>query len=237
MKKSFFGKMGLCVFAFAAVSFSAKAQVSASAGADIVSAYEWRGQDLGGASVQPSASISGGGFSLAAWGNVALDKSGNYTSELDFTAGYAVGHFSALVTDYYSLPNEDFSQEKYFQYCTGKTKHVYEGTLAYDFGPLALAWNTNFAGADGVKSSGKRAYSSYFEAKVPFKLGGVDMKAEMGITPWETSYYVAGGFSVINLGLTASKTIKIADLSIPAYVKIGANPRTERSYVVFGITL
>ena len=43
-----------------AMPFTAKAQdkVEASAGVDLVSGYVWRGQDLGGVSIQPSASIA-----------------------------------------------------------------------------------------------------------------------------------------------------------------------------------
>ena len=52
----------------AAMPFTAKAQdkVKASVGADIVSGYIWRGQDLGGVSLQPNASIAYKGLSLEA---------------------------------------------------------------------------------------------------------------------------------------------------------------------------
>ena len=42
----------------------AQDKVEASVGADLVSGYIWRGQDLGGVSVQPSLEISYKGFSL-----------------------------------------------------------------------------------------------------------------------------------------------------------------------------
>ena len=49
-----------------AMPFTAKAQdkVEASVGVDLVSGYVWRGQDLGGVSLQPSASIAYKGFML-----------------------------------------------------------------------------------------------------------------------------------------------------------------------------
>ena len=40
------------------------------------------------------------------------------------------------------------------------TAHVFEAQVGYDFGPLAVNWYTNFAGADGVK--GKRQKSLFF---------------------------------------------------------------------------
>jgi hypothetical protein len=224
---------------FVATTAGVKAQdkLDASAGADVVSAYEWRGQDLGGAAAQPYAGLSYKGLTLGAWGSIGLDKSKNYTSELDFTFGYTSGKFSAAITDYYSLPKEDFGQEKYFQYGAHSTKHVYEATVGYNFGPLALAWNTNFAGADGVKSNGDRAYSSYFQATAPFKVGSIDFKAELGVSPWETTYYTNSSFAVVNIAVTATKQVKIADFTLPVYAKVGANPDTQRAFVVLGVTL
>ena len=44
----------------------AQDKVEASVGADLVSGYIWRGQDLGGVSIQPSLSVAYKGFSLGA---------------------------------------------------------------------------------------------------------------------------------------------------------------------------
>lgn len=46
----------------------AQDKVEADIGADLVSGYIWRGQDLGNVSIQPSASVSYKGFSLSGWG-------------------------------------------------------------------------------------------------------------------------------------------------------------------------
>ena len=51
------------------VGVQAQGKVEASVGADLVSGYIWRGQDLGNVSIQPSASISYRGFSLSGWGS------------------------------------------------------------------------------------------------------------------------------------------------------------------------
>ena len=50
----------------------AQDKVEASVGADLVSGYIWRGQNLGGVSVQPSLGISYKGLSLGAWGSVGI---------------------------------------------------------------------------------------------------------------------------------------------------------------------
>lgn len=44
----------------------------------------------------------------------------------------------------------------YFHYGTHHTSHVFEAQIGYDFGPLAVNWYTNFAGADGVNKDGDR---------------------------------------------------------------------------------
>ena len=49
------------------VSSMAQDKVEASVGADVVSKYIWRGQDLGGASIQAEFGLSYKGFSLMAF--------------------------------------------------------------------------------------------------------------------------------------------------------------------------
>lgn len=80
--------------------FTAKAQdkVEASVGVDLVSGYVWRGQDLGGVSLQPAVSVAYKGFSLEAWGSTGFSKTdadGYDAKEFDLTLGY-----SAAVSTY-----------------------------------------------------------------------------------------------------------------------------------------
>ena len=79
----------------------AQDKVEASVGADLVSGYIWRGQDLGGVSIQPSLSVAYKGFSLGAWGSAGIESAD--TKELDLTLGYSTGGFSISVTDYWSM--------------------------------------------------------------------------------------------------------------------------------------
>ena len=130
----------------------AQDKVEASVGADLVSGYIWRGQDLGGVSIQPSLSVAYKGFSLGAWGSAGIESAD--TKELDLTLGYSTGGFSISVTDYWFNGGPG-----YFHYGTHHTSHVFEAQIGYDFGPLAVNWYTNFAGADGVNKDGDRAYS------------------------------------------------------------------------------
>ncbi len=244
MKRSIRKAILLSSMAMAVPAMSiAQDKVEASVGADLVSGYIWRGQDLGSASIQPSLSVSYKGFSLGAWGSVGIDK--DDTKELDFTLGYNTGGFSVSVTDYWFNGGPG-----YFHYGSGSvsTNHVFETQIGYDFGPLALNWYTNFAGADGVNKDGDRAYSSYISATVPFKLAGLEWTAEVGATPWATDFYNysdtesmkcngSNGFAVCDISLGAAKEIKITDtFSVPAFAKVTMNPRTEGAYFVFGLS-
>ncbi len=233
-----FRKAALLVSIASAIPTVSTAQdkVEASIGADLVSGYIWRGQDLGGVSVQPSLSVGYKGFSLEAWGSVGIESSD--TKEIDLTLGYSAGGFSVSVTDYWLDETEGIAN-KYFHYGARSTAHTFEARIGYDFGVLALDWYTNFAGADGVNKDGDRAYSSYISAAAPFKLGGLDWTAEIGATPWANSFYNSwtSGFAVCDISLGASKEIKVTDsFSLPAFAKASWNPRTEGAYFVFGLS-
>ena len=205
---------------------------------DIVSRYIWRGQDLGDVSLQPTLGIGYKGFSLTAWGNVGLSKAED-TKEFDLTLAYTSGGFNIGITDYWFNAGLD-PDNRYFMYNAHSTNHVFEANIGYDFGFASLQWYTNFAGNDGVNESGKRAYSSYVEANVPFKLATVDWTATVGVIPYATTFYNewTSGFSVTNLALKATKDIKITDsFSIPIFGQVVANPRTQKAYLVLGFTL
>ena len=101
-----------------------------------------------------------------------------------------------------------------------------------------MQWYTNFTGNDGVTKSGKRAYSSYFEINVPFKLATLDWTATLGAVPYATSFYDTTGFAVTNVAVRATKDIKITDtFSIPIFGQIIASPRQQTAFFVFGFTL
>lgn len=212
--------------------FNAQAQdeVEASVSADVVTNYVWRGQNLAGASVQPCVNVSYKGFYVEGWGSVAID--GKDYKEFDLTLGYTTGGLTLSITDYWT----DYGIG-YFHYGAHNTDHTFTAAISYDFGPFALTWDTNFTGYDEVNEDGKRAYSSYVEAIVPFNLGGMEWEAEIGATPWGTAFYGTNGFSVCNVSLGVSKEIKITDsYSLPVFAKTTWNPHTEDAFFVFGIS-
>jgi hypothetical protein len=207
-----------------------------SVGADLVSSYVWRGAWGAGASIQPSAGLEIGGFSLSAWGST--DITFGFSKEVDFTAGYSIAGLSLAITDYWWEGEDEF---KYFNYDKETTAHLWEATVGYTLPtesfPLSLSVNTFFAGADVEKGSdGKRAYSTYIEASLPFSIKEVGLEAALGLTPGESLY--ASKASVVNLSLKAGKEIKITDsFSLPVFGQVIVNPRSEGIFFVFGVSL
>jgi hypothetical protein len=221
-------------------SFAVHAQdeIETTISGDIVSNYIWRGQDLGSAALQPTLGVSYKGLSLTAWGSVGLVNPAD-TKEFDLTLAYTIGGLNIGVTDYWFNSGLD-PDNRYFKYDAHGTNHVFEANIGYDFGLASLQWFTNFSGNDGVNKDGKRAYSSYVEVVVPFKLSAIDWTATAGAVPFATDFYNGGtsGFAVTNLALKATKDIKVTDtFSIPVFGQIAANPCTQKAYLVLGFTL
>ena len=218
------------------MSATAQDEIETTIAADLVSSYIWRGQDLGSAAIQPTLGVGYKGLSLTAWGSYGLVNTAD-TKEFDLTLAYTAGGFNIGITDYWFNIGLD-PEARYFKYDAHGTNHVFEANIGYDFGFASLQWFTNFAGNDGVNKDGKRAYSSYAEVNVPFKLATVDWTATAGAVPFATDFYGTNGFAVTNLSLKATKDIKVTDsFSIPVFGQVVGNPCSQKAYLVFGFTL
>ena len=196
------------------VTTMAQDKVELSGNIDVVSAYLWRGQKLGNASLQTTAAVAYKGFSFTAWSTIAFD--GNDSDEIDFTLAYENNNFSISLTDFWMSE-------------IGK-EHTLEAQVGYDFGFLSANWYTNVYGDD-------KEYASYFTLTAPFSLIGLDWEAEVGATPWGTEYYGTDKFSVCDLSLGASKEINIGkSFSTTLYAKGSYNPTIEKFYGTVGIS-
>ncbi len=215
-----------------------KGGVDASVSMDLVSSYVWRGQKNGGVSIQPAGEVSWRGLSLGAWGSYAVSPQHNGSDEeLDINLAYAYKGFSVGITDYYLFNNG----YPFFKYggLTGNA-HTFEGTLAYDFGFLSVAWSPNFAGADGLTKKGKRAYSSYLQIDAPFKLGPLDWDATLGVVPYRTSFYAVDdshGFHINQVALRAEYPIEMKHVSLPLYTQLVANPSSRDLFFLCGVAV
>lgn len=207
---------------------------SFSAGADLVSAYLWRGMFNAGASFQPSLGLSCGPVTLGAWGST--DFSGE-NKEVDITLGFEKAGFSLGLTDYFYPGNGGF-----FEWDEKKTCHQLEIGVGYDFGektnvPIALSWNTMVAG-DDLKADGDRQFSSYFEIDYTTQVKSVSVELGAGFTPFD-SFYQDGtdGFNMINFSVKGSYEIEFTDkFHLPVFAQFVLNPNAEDVHMAFGFT-
>ncbi len=229
----------IVLFALALVAGAttyAQEKVETTLKSDVVSSYIWRGLDASSSAIQPTFGVGYQGLSLTAWGSYGIVNPAD-TKEFDLTLAYSVGGFNVGVTDYWFSVGLD-PDSRYFKYDAHGTNHVFEAFVGYDFGVASLQWFTNFGGNDGVNKDGKRAYSSYVEANIPFKLAEVDWTATAGAVPFATDFYGTTGFAVTNVALKATKEIKVTDsFSIPVFGQVIGNPCSQKAYLVLGITL
>lgn len=209
--------------------------VTFSLGADVVSSYVWRGQNLGAFSVQPSATVTftQPGISLGAWASAELFNSGTSVNMREFDLLLTWSPIEALsigLTDYYFCSANYLSAWNF----SSNSSHTFEVNLGYDFGPLALSWNTVMAGVDHSAIDGKRCYSTYVEVSAPYKLCGVEGSAAIGASLWDDAYTQVGtdGFKVCNISLSAQKEL----FKIPFKGQIVCNPYTDKMYFVVGVS-
>ena len=198
---------------------------------DFVSSYVWRGMYLGSPSVQPELSLGWKGLEFSVWGSSGLATPRN---EIDLTLSYTIGGLKLSVIDYW----DDSGGTNYFMYRKKETGHCFEAAVGYDFGPVAISWQTFFAGCDLQEADGRRAFSSYFEVSAPFRLLGIDWLARAGVVPWASDYYGTQRFTFQSVSLKATKAIPFSDkFSLPIFAELMASPFNRKLYFVAGFTI
>ncbi|MBR6304957.1 MAG: hypothetical protein IKR37_04990 [Paludibacteraceae bacterium] len=228
--------------AMMAVVLSAKAEVEFAyeAGADLVSAYLWRGQYNGGLSFQPEALVGFNAkdeaiqFRAGAWGNIGAsdwkfkkdqgDGTGYtmFMPEVDFMATLFLYGLNLGFTEYY--------------YCDDFKTATSEVTLGYNFshffGEKAGAyfnWNTTVAGNDFITDGAGndvRAWSSYLEVgyDYTFEKPGITLSAQVGMSPWASDMYGNSGFAVTNIALKLDKEWEFDKCSLNLFAQGSLNP-------------
>lgn len=248
-------KMAVAAMAVMAAGRPAYAQsdeVESYVDVDLVSHYMWRGQDKGGVSIQPEAYVSWQGLTLKLDGSAGFDSSD--AKEVNVTLGYEISGFNIGVIDRWQSGRD--VNDRYFFYAE-KGGHQLEANIGYSWKYGSLQAYTIFWGND-FRLSGERAYSTYVEFSVPFTLGGVDWKASVGGTPFESAghievrynqgllgdethkisqYDYANGPACVMASLRATKTINLGIVHIPVFAELHANPYMQRATFLCGLTI
>lgn len=220
MKKRFFvlalALIGISAFSSLMRAEESKSNFTFEVGADLVSSYLWRGQHVGGLSIQPSVTLDWNGLYLCGWGNIGADnwKFEDIYPELDITIGYDNYGFKLDLTHLYY-----FGGDNYFK-GLGDANNTYkdaEGNITessttmelhagidigewVDVVPLTFDWYTTILGYDPVfdqdgflkmnnNGNCKRAYSTYIEIGYDFELPlDIVLGLKLGFTPWKGMY-------------------------------------------------
>ena len=229
---------------------------TASVSADLVSRYMWRGIDNAGPSFQPNLGIAWRGLSLDISGSTPLQKDDGI-QDIDVTLGYSLFGFNIGVTDYWTADVD--VRNRYFYFGDGpECPHQLEANLGYSCKYGSLQAYTMFYGND-YKIDGKRAYSTYIELSVPFSLGGLDWKASVGVTPFESAGTTheeeiineKGKKQIVNRGdwmygesftcnmasIRATKELEFKHFNVPVFVELHTNPYLQRANFVLGIAI
>ena len=211
-------------------------------GTDVVSSYIWRGVWEAGASLQPSLVMTAGNFSVTAWGSV--DFAATSYKEMDLTLAYAIGPVTFSLADLYwegGAGDRSTISRNYFRFGSD-SPHRIEAGVAWCISksvPVTLAWNTVLFGAADVNTKAKRAYATYIEAAYPFAVKGVDMKAGVGIVPWNAvgTYGIDHDFYVQNVFLNAGKSWTLLEsLQLGIFTTLSWNPAAEDVNFVGGFS-
>lgn len=239
------------IFVLLAFLFSSqiKAQnLSLDVNADVVSRYIWRGINVNDQpNIQPAITLGYSGFYLGIWGSYGLthqnpaDQYYSTSQEIDTWVSYSVQlnngmNIGAVVTDYY-FPNGGIRIGNFNNYdnASGPGAHTIEAGINFtgpEIFPLSLSGYVNVYNDKGNNVYLQADYGvDINETSLGFLLGASTGSRD------NPAYYGTEKFNVINIGINASRVIKITkDFSLPVFCSYILNPRAEISYLIFGIT-
>ena len=243
----------LCA-AVMAVVLSAKAEVEFAyeAGAELVSAYIWRGQYNGGLSFQPEGLVGFDAndgaiqFRAGVWATIGA-------SDWKFQKG-----LNSLDPDYnpntYFVPEVDFiaSISAYgaslgynaYYYCNDGSDHTSELWVGYNFGHFFgeyagayVNWYTTVGGGGDLKAetdpakilaglTERQAYSTYIELGYDYTFEdlGLTIGAQVGLSPWESPIYGNDKFACTNVSLKIDKEWEFDKCSLNLFASGSINP-------------
>ena len=234
------------------MAVSAQEKPQGYVGADVVSHYMWRGQDRGGFTILPEASLSWQGISLGMNGTAGLDSSD--PRELNLQLHFSRWGFIIGATDYWVTGVDE--NNRYF-HLEKRGAHQLEGNIGFECKYFSLMANTIVWGND-FKISGEQAYSTYIELGIPFHVGGIDWELKAGMTPFESAGHTESGVvntvlgnvtveknvydyaektSCVMASLRATKKLDLGFAQLPVFAEFHSNPYLQTATVLFGVTV
>jgi len=242
----------LCAAMVAAV-MTAKAEVEFAydAGAEIVSAYIWRGQYNGGLSFQPDAEVGFNAmddaieFRAGVWANIGASDWG-FRKNLPYVDDYNPNTYFVPEVDFMAHVTAYGASLGYnaYYYCNDGSDHTSELWFGYNFshffGEKAGAyinWYTTVGGGGDLKletdlkqiAKGqleRQAFSTYIELgyDYTFENIGLTLGAQIGLSPWESPIYGNDQFACTNLSLKVNKEWEFEHVTLDVFALGSLNP-------------
>lgn len=231
-----------------AMSATAEESITANTGVDLYNRYVWRGLDIAATpSIQPTLSLSYAGLEVGTWAAYTLSNEASESDEIDFWLSYTKefekgASISALVTDFY-YPNAGTG---FFNF--NGHDAVVQDTIP-DPGAHLLEIGLVLTGPESFPVT-LSAYLNvhndagdniYLQLDYPFNVNDTELGFFLGAAAGSEEnpdYYGTDDLQVINLGITASREIRMSEsFSLPLSVTFVLNPNAEISHVLVGISL
>ena len=183
------------------------------------------------------------------WGGMAFsnESDGTYYKEINYYVQYAANGFSIGLWDLFNTRGVE--SPDVWDYNKETTGHLLDLRTSYNFGekfPLTLEADVLLYGSgDSQYANGEfeQRYSTYIQVAYPLIQGAkVDLNTFVGAGfsfNGDTHLYGDGGenFDIVNVGLTASKVLKLSTLRIPVSATTMWNPSTKIARVQFTVKL
>ena len=190
-----------------------------------------------------------GSFTTGFWGGTSLSNEydGTHYKEINYYMQYANNGFSIGLWDLFNTRGVD--NPDIWNYDQETTGHFLDLRTSYYFGekfPLKLEADVLLYGSGDSQIDGsdtEQRYSTYIQASYPLiKDSKVNLLGYVGAgfsLNGDTHLYgdKEQNFDIVNIGLTASKTLKFAELTIPVSTTTMWNPSTKIARVQLAVTL
>ncbi|WP_179316039.1 hypothetical protein [Winogradskyella undariae] len=221
---------------------------------DVKTNHLWRGLVI---TDKPMAAVfsklnlnESGSFTAGFWGGMAFsnDSDGTSYKEINYYAQYAKNGFSIALWDLFntrSVENPDV-----WNYDKNTTTHLLDLRTSYTFKgdfPLRLEADVLLYGSGDAQLNDdgdlEQRYSTYVEASYPIiRDSKVNLNAFAGAAfslNGDTHLYGDGeqNFDFMNVGFTASKTLKFSDLSFPVSATTMWNPSQKIARIQLAVSL
>jgi hypothetical protein len=212
-----------------------------SMGADLASMYLWRGFPQGtGPAIQPWGEFSYKGFTLGTWGS--YEFKGEF-KEVDVYAKYTYKDFSLVFVDLF-FPDYPGLDPDFYNFNNKTTGHASELALSFNGSskiPFSVSGGVILYGTPIDPKPTDTAsinHSTYFEINYLGNIKDYSYTAFLGFTPTSSTFYGTEKFSVFNVGLSATKALKVTDdFSVPIKLTLATNPLSKKIYMALLLSL